>query len=139
MRPQTPFNAMTPEQRARAGADFLAQDLRERLAEGPLRWDLVLTLAAPGDPVNDSSQPWPEDRPQLVAGTLELVEMSEQATAACRDVNFDPLILPRGMAASDDPILAARSAVYSQSFNRREWEIARGKAAGAVAGAPGHE
>lgn len=131
MRPHTPFKALTPEQRARAGVDFLAQDLRERLAEGPLRWDLVLTLAAPGDPVNDSSQPWPEDRPHLLAGTLELTATSEQAADACRDINFDPLILPKGIAPSDDPILAARSAVYAQSFNRREWEIASGKAAGA--------
>ena len=39
----------------------------------------------------------------------------------------------RGVAASDDPALAARSGVYSESFNRREIEIARGKAAEAVA------
>jgi len=47
-------------------------------------------------------------------------------------VNFDPLILPTGVAASDDPILAARSGLYAQSFFRREREIASGKAAGAT-------
>jgi len=32
---------------------------------------------------------------------------------------FDPLVLPAGIAPSDDPLLSARSAVHSQSFTRR--------------------
>jgi len=132
MRPQTPLQTMTPEQRKQAGADFLSRDLAERLAKGPLRWDMVLTLAEPGDAVNDPSQPWPESRPQVVAGTLEVTGAVDQATGQCRDVNFDPLILPTGIAASDDPVLLARSSVYSESFNRREQEIAHGEATEAV-------
>jgi catalase len=66
------------------------------------------------------------------AGTLTLSSMQPQATGACRDLNYDPLILPSGVAGTDDPILAARSAVYSQSFNRREREIARGTAPAAT-------
>jgi len=59
---------------------------------------------------------------------LRLTAMSAQSTGSCRDLNFDPLILPTGIAPSADPILAARSGVYAHSFNRRQWEIARGKA-----------
>jgi len=51
---------------------------------------------------------------------IEQVDAPEQG--ACRDLNFDPLILPSGIQASDDPILAARSAAYSESFNRRSRE-----------------
>src|SRR4029453_10410621 len=43
-------------------------------------------------------------------------------TSATRDVNFDPLVLPAGIATSDDPLLSARSAVYSQSYTRRAGE-----------------
>jgi catalase len=32
------------------------------------------------------------------------------------------LVLPDGITASDDPLLAARSAVYARSFNRRAAE-----------------
>jgi catalase len=39
-----------------------------------------------------------------------------------RDINFDPLVLPNGIAGSDDPLLSARSAAYSESFTRRESE-----------------
>ena len=135
MRPHAAFAAMDPGARAAADADFLAADLEQRLAQGPLRWDLVLTLAAAGDPVDDPSQPWPEGREKVVAGTLTLRSATPQATGACRDVVFDPLILPPGIRASDDPILAARSAAYARSFNRREREIARGHADEATGGA----
>ncbi|MNC80149.1 Catalase-related peroxidase precursor [compost metagenome] len=48
--------------------------------------------------------------------------MDAPEQGACRDLNFDPLILPSGIQPSNDPILAARSAAYSESFNRRSRE-----------------
>lgn len=126
MRPQAPFVEMTPDQRAAAGPDHLQDELRSRLAQGPQRWDMVVTLAAPGDDPDDPSTPWPDDREQRVVGTVVLERAEDQATGACRDLNFDPTVVPPGVALSDDPILAARAAVYAQSFDRRERELARG-------------
>lgn len=126
MRPQAPFAAMDAEARAAAGPDFLAAEFERRLAAGPVRWDMVAMLAAPGDAVDDPSRPWPEDREQVVVGVLELDAATPQATGACRDINFDPLVLPAGVEPSADPILSARSAVYARSFNRRQREIAVG-------------
>jgi len=128
MRPHTPLRVMSAQERQHASTDFLAEDLRQRLQRAPLRWDMVLTLAAPEDPVDNPAQAWPEHRPSLTAGVLEISAIAEQGTASCRDLNFDPLILPDGIAASNDPILAARSGVYAHSFNRRQREIARGQA-----------
>ena len=48
--------------------------------------------------------------------------LQSEDEGACRDINFDPLILPAGIAASDDPLLSARSATYARSFTRRESE-----------------
>jgi catalase len=128
MRPQAPFATLDAGARAAAGPDFLATDLERRLASGPLRWDMVATLAGPGDAVDDPSRPWPEDREQVVVGVLELDAATPQATGACRDINFDPLVLPAGVAPSGDPILSTRSAVYARSFSRRQREIALGDA-----------
>lgn len=128
MRPHDAFRELNAEQRKQRDADFLADDLYARLKQGPLQWDLVLTVAEPGDPIDDPSQAWPDGRKEVVAGTLTLDHAEAQTTGACRDLNYDPLILPTGIAASDDPILAARSAVYSHSFNRREREIGFGHA-----------
>ncbi|MEN5059574.1 catalase family peroxidase [Luteimonas sp. TWI1416] len=126
MRPQAPFVEMDAAQREVAERDYLQDELRARLARGPLRWDMVVTLAGPEDDTRDPSTPWPAAREQVSVGTLVLTQAQDQATGACRDLNFDPTIVPPGVALSDDPILAARAAVYAQSFDRREREIARG-------------
>jgi catalase len=55
-------------------------------------------------------------------GTLTLDSVESEETSPARDINFDPLVLPTGIAPSDDPLLSARSAVYSQSFTRRAGE-----------------
>lgn len=122
MVPQTPFEPETAAQKS--DPDFLAGDLEARLAQGPLRWHLVLTVAAPGDPTNDATLQWPAGREQIDAGTLVLRRATPQREGACRDVNYDPTILPDGLKPSDDPLLAARSAAYSVSFNRRTREEA---------------
>jgi catalase len=107
------------------GADFLEQDLTKRLAAGPLRWQLNITLANPGDPVNDASKAWPGDRKVLNAGTLVLERAQAQDNGDCRDINYDPLILPSGIEGSDDPLLAARSAAYASSYLRRTSEVSQ--------------
>ncbi|MET4570233.1 catalase family peroxidase [Rhodanobacter soli] len=105
-------------------ADYLAADLDERLAHGPLRWHLQVTLANPGDPTNDATKTWPDDRRTIDAGTLVLERAEPQDSGPCRDINYDPLVLPAGIAASDDPLLPARSAAYADSYLRRTSEEA---------------
>ena len=126
--PQAPFEPLPPEQRAAAEASYLTNELATRLAHGPLRWTLELTLAEPGDPIENPSQPWPETRQRVAAGTFVLERAYDQATGDCRDINFDPTVLPVGIAPSRDPVLAARAAAYSVSFNRRQREVAGGAA-----------
>lgn len=126
---QTP-SPETRERLAARGPDFLEEDLRERLARGPLTWTLAVTLAAPGDPTDDATEAWPDERPQVAVGTLTVVADEAEAAGACRDYNFDPTILPAGIEPSDDPLLAARSSSYARSFDLRTAETAgRGRAA----------
>ena len=104
--------------------DYLAQDLQKRIAQGPLRWHLVVTLAQPGDPTNDATKIWPADRQTVDAGTLVIETAQAQDNGACRDINYDPTIVPTGIAISDDPLLPARSAAYAVSYLRRTGEEA---------------
>ncbi len=108
----------------KAQPSWLAADLTRKLEAGPLRWHLMLTLAAPGDATDDATQAWPDDRKQVDAGTLVIEHASAQDDGACRDVNFDPTVLPAGIATSNDPLLAARSAAYAVSYQRRTREVA---------------
>ncbi|MFM0721594.1 catalase family peroxidase [Paraburkholderia strydomiana] len=120
MVPEMPYAPITDAQKA--AKNFLQADLDERLENGPLRWHLVLSVAQPGDPTDDATLQWPDDRQQVDAGTLVLERASSQEDGACRDINFDPTILPAGIAPSDDPLLAARSAAYALSYQRRTRE-----------------
>lgn len=106
-------------------SNFLQHDLTQRLAQAPLEWDLIITLAQPGDASNDASKAWPADRKTINAGTLILKQAEAQQQGACNDINYDPLILPAGIAASDDPILNARSSAYAKSYNARTREQAQ--------------
>lgn len=118
---------MTVQQRRAAAPDYLGTELEQRLASGPVRWHMQLQLAGPGDDINDPSTPWPDSRERRRAGTLWLEHMQPQQGNACAAVNFDPTVVPQGVRLSDDPILAVRSAVYAQSWNRRQREQALGQ------------
>jgi catalase len=122
MMAETPYAPITDAQKA--DKNFLDAELEQRLQSGPLRWHLIVTVAAPGDPTNDATQIWPSGRQQIDAGTLTIDHEASQEDGPCRDVNFDPTVLPAGIKTSDDPLLAARSAAYSVSYNRRTREEA---------------
>jgi catalase len=102
--------------------NFLFEGLIASILQHPLQWHLIVTVGQPGDPTNDATIPWPEGRETVDVGTLTLDSVESEETSPARDINFDPLVLPSGMAPSDDPLLSARSAIYSQSFTRRAGE-----------------
>ncbi|MCV7246580.1 catalase family peroxidase [Mycobacterium mantenii] len=105
-----------------AATDYLFDDLIRTLAHTPLSWRLLLTVGEPGDPTHDATKPWPAARRTIDAGTITISAVQTEEAGNARDINFDPLVLPDGIAASDDPLLAARSAVYARSFTRRAEE-----------------
>ena len=114
-----------PMQEAQHGdPDFLERGLAAQLQRGPIRWHLIVTLAQAGDPTDDSTRLWPERRRQIDLGTLVIDTEHAQIDGPCRDISFDPLTLPDGIAASNDPLLAARSAAYTESHERRTSEQA---------------
>lgn len=122
MQPEASFAALDKDTLAARDPDFLFDELLDRLQAAPLRWHLIVTLAAPGDPTDDATRAWPEGRTEIDAGTLSLERAAPEDDGPCRDLSFDPLILPAGIAPSDDPLLSARSAAYSSSFTRRAGE-----------------
>jgi catalase len=103
------------------GKDYLFDALIRTLAQRPASWRLVLTIGEPGDPTNDATKAWPSRR-TIDAGTITISAVQTEEAGNARDINFDPLVLPDGIAGSDDPLLAARSAVYARSFTRRAEE-----------------
>ncbi len=114
--------SITPNELAKRGPDFLEQEITQRVAAGPQRWSLVVTVANPGDPTADPNKAWPADRRSVEVGTLTVRQIEPEADGPCRDINYDPTVLPAGITTSDDPFPAARSAAYSRSYNSRTAE-----------------
>ena len=52
--------------------NVLFDELGTRVARGPVRYRLLAQVAAPGDPTNDPTQAWPEDRPLVELGTISV-------------------------------------------------------------------
>jgi catalase len=113
---------ISPDDLAKRGPDFLEQEITERVAGGPQRWTMVVTIANPGDPTADPSKAWPGDRRTVEVGTLVAQKVEAERGGPCRDINFDPAVLPTGIQVSDDPFPAARSAAYARSYDLRTAE-----------------
>jgi catalase len=121
-KPETPFEALDKATLDRQPTNFLFDDLLARIRRGPLKWHMVVVLANAGDRIDNATVRWTGPHREVDVGTLVLDQASTEVQGHCRDYNYDPLILPKGVSASGDPILAARSAAYSASFRRRAFE-----------------
>jgi catalase len=103
----------------RRGRDYLHEEIRERVARSPVRFDLQLEIAGPGDEVNDPSAVWPESRERVRAGTLELTDLETGREADGDVLVFDPTRVTDGIELSEDPVLRFRPLAYSESVGRR--------------------
>ncbi|MFI9503536.1 catalase family peroxidase [Nocardia sp. NPDC052566] len=110
---------------AASGDNQLFTSLARDIRRGPVRWKLIAVVGIRGtDPTDDPTVAWPADRRRIDLGTIVVTEIATETAANVRDVNFDPLVLPNGLAPSDDPVLQARSAAYAESYRRRAGETA---------------
>jgi catalase len=110
---------LSPDDAAKRSANFLREELESRLRQGPVVFRLVLQLAAENDPTDDVTALWSADRPRVELGRLEVTSISPTSAADERRLVFDPTNLTDCIELSADPILLARSAAYSISYEQR--------------------
>jgi catalase len=100
------------------GFDRLRQEIVARLAEGPVRFDLHVTVAAEGDDPHDPTSVWKGSQ-ELTAGVIEVTAPVDDPEETGGPVVFDPTRVVDGIELSDDPILRYRPAAYTESVARR--------------------
>jgi catalase len=100
--------------------NYLFEDLTRRIARGPIRYRLLVQLANPGDPTNDGSIVWPDDRKRVELGTISLTKIAPHNEELQRSLTFNPIYLTDGIQLSDDPFVPLRSAVYALSVAHRK-------------------
>src|SRR5262249_19515359 len=100
-------------------ANYLFDEIAERVGEGPVRFKLTVQLAERGDVVDDATASWPESRALVELGRIELAAPVADDAREQKHIIFDPIPRVDGIEASADPLLELRAAVYLISGRRR--------------------
>lgn len=117
--PAAGIHTITAAALAKAGPEYLQDDIKQRLAKGPVQFKLVLQLANPGDQTKDGSLVWPDDRKTVELGTLSLTTVAPNNAELSKSLAFSPIILVPGIQLSDDPLPVLRASVYALSVVHR--------------------
>jgi catalase len=117
--PEAGVAGQTLEELQSRAPSYLFDELEARLRTAPAVFNLVLQLAANGDPLDDPNAPWPEDRRRVRLGQLAIQRTTTVEEIGDPVMNHDPTLLTDGIEASADPVLAVRRGVYELSVAYR--------------------
>jgi catalase len=115
------------------GSNSLFDELSERIAQGPIGFQILVQVADDGDAIDDATIHWPEDRPTIRLGKIVLTAVAAENEREQKKIIFDPIPRVDGIEPSDDPLLELRAAVYLLSGRRRrEAPVAQAQASGSA-------
>lgn len=110
--------SLTDDEAKAKDPDFYKPEMTERLAKGPVEFDITAILGQPGDALDDPTAFWPDDRKSVSMGTLTISAL--EADATCDTNMFDPTNVSDGIEGPEnDGIFQIRSPAYAVSFSRR--------------------
>jgi len=121
LRPAAGRHFLTKAEVAKASNDYLFDELRQRIAKGSLRYQLVLQLATPKDKLDDPSTPWADTNTIVELGTVEVSSLVADQDATGRALLFLPAVVPAGIDPAD-PMINFRNKTYPVSYDRRHRE-----------------
>jgi catalase len=104
---------------AAQGADFLFDELKQRVANEPVSFRISVQLAEDGDTLDDATMRWPETRALLVLGEFSLRQIVPDNASEQQRIIFDPIPRVDGIDASADPLFEPRANIYLMSGRRR--------------------
>jgi len=123
--PEAGTLALSDDEAKAKGPQFLIDELRQRVAGGGVAFRFMLQLAEPGDRLDSAVTPLPAERRTVELGRLLVKAVAPDAGGDCVAITFNPMVLPKGVEPSNDPMLAARAAPYALGLGRRLGEGAK--------------
>lgn len=109
---------LSKDDAAKATHDYLVNEIRSRVGKGPVRFKLILQLAAPGDKLDDPSIAWSDTNKTIELGTFEIASVVPDSDATQQALLFLPSLLPVGIEPAD-PMIRFRGLTYPVSYDRR--------------------
>ena len=104
---------------AAQGPAFLFDEIKERIAREPVRFQIAVQLAEDGDTVDDATVRWPEARPRIAFGEISLTSIAPNNAKEQQHLIFDPIPRVDGIEASADPLFEPRANIYLMAGRRR--------------------
>ena len=104
---------------AKAGPEYLQQEIKIRISQHLLRFKLYAQLAEDGDKTEDPSTAWPAARKKILLGIIEIKKLANNTTAGDKALSFFPNNIADGIETAD-PMLDFRSKAYPISVKGRQ-------------------
>jgi catalase len=117
--PQDGNEYLDSAEAAKKSPNFLFDDIKARTTHGGVKMRVLVQIATGQDVVDDATVKWPDDRPIMEFGTIEVNGQVPDNDAAQRHIIFDPIPRVEGIEPSGDPLLDPRASVYLASGRRR--------------------
>ncbi|HUA92923.1 MAG TPA: catalase family peroxidase [Terracidiphilus sp.] len=117
--PELGNDYLTDAQVAALAPDYHFGEIEGRVRKGGARFKVLVQVAAPGDVTDDATVHWPESRPIVELGAIELTGVAKDNPAEQKQIIFDPIPRVDGIEPSADPLLELRAAIYLLSGRRR--------------------
>jgi catalase len=114
--PEAGESSLPGEEAKARGRDYLQEEI---LARDETAFRLIVIVGEEGDPVDDPTVAWPDERERVDVGRLVLTGPDTERERDGDILVFDPSRMIDGIEMSDDPILHFRPRAYSASVERR--------------------
>jgi catalase len=116
--PESGAAYVSDEEAAKRPPNALADNLRASLEKGPIKFKLLVQVAAADDSITDATKVWPDSRPTVELGEIAVIKALDTKKVES-ELLFLPTNVTSGIDASDDPIINTRTEAYAESFGRR--------------------
>jgi len=117
--PELGNDFLTDAQVAALSPNYHFEEIAKRVSQSPVRFKVLVQIAALEDIDDDATIHWPETRELFELGKLELTSVLPDNPAEQQRIIFDPIPRVAGIEPSADPLLELRAAVYLLSGRER--------------------
>jgi Catalase len=111
---------LTDEERQRAGCDYIMDEIKSRVAEQPIVFELYAQLAEDGDKIDDPSIAWPDSRKRVLLGRIEINKLTPNTVEEDKSLVFVPSNVPAGIQIADSMVTFSSKIYRLASKDERE-------------------
>ena len=112
--PEAGHTTLSDEDLKTRDGNYLFDELPQRLESAPISFKLLAQIAEEGDPTDDATKHWPDERKQIDLGIVKLNKImpEDESKKEQKRIIFDTIPRVNGIEPSADPLLDMRAAVY---------------------------